>query len=86
MRRPISPTLRTLFAELQQQLETAPAAGSVYRRTTQAGEYIYAKVRVGSANLNHFLGKKSGSRKRNLRGLTTRVGKDARNMKKNLGV
>lgn len=44
------------------------------------------KVRVGSANLNHFLGKKSGSRKRNLRGLTTRTGKDARNMKKNLGV
>lgn len=44
------------------------------------------KVRVGSANLNHFLSKKSGGRKRSLRGLTTRVGKDARNMKKNLGV
>jgi len=43
------------------------------------------KVRVGSANLNHFLGKKSGGRKRALRGLTTRTGKAAKNMKKNLG-
>jgi len=44
------------------------------------------KVRVGSANLNHFLGKKSGSRKRALRGLHTRSGRVARNIKKNLGV
>lgn len=44
------------------------------------------KVRVGSANLNHFLGKKSGSRKRALRGLTTRTGAAAKNIKKNLGV
>jgi len=44
------------------------------------------KVRVGSANLNHFLGKKSGSRKRSLRGLKTRHGKFAKNVKKNLGV
>lgn len=44
------------------------------------------KVRVGSANMNHFLGKKSGSRKRSLRGLTTRKGKFAKNVKKNLGV
>jgi large subunit ribosomal protein L35 len=44
------------------------------------------KVRVGSANLNHFLGKKSGSRKRALRGLHTRSGRMARNIKKNLGV
>ena len=44
------------------------------------------KVRVGSANLNHFLGKKSGSRKRALRGLKTRNGKFAKNVKKNLGV
>ncbi|MFI5270732.1 MAG: 50S ribosomal protein L35 [Candidatus Saccharimonadales bacterium] len=43
------------------------------------------KVRVGSANLNHFLGKKSGSRKRALRGLTTRTGTQAKNIKKNLG-
>jgi large subunit ribosomal protein L35 len=43
------------------------------------------KVRVGSANLNHFLGKKSGSRKRSLRGLQTRSGQMAKNIKKNLG-
>ena len=44
------------------------------------------KVRVGHANMNHFLGKKSGSRKRSLRGLSTRTGKMATNIKKNLGV
>jgi large subunit ribosomal protein L35 len=44
------------------------------------------KVRVGHANMNHFLSKKSGGRKRSLRGLTTRSGKMAKNIKKNLGV
>jgi large subunit ribosomal protein L35 len=44
------------------------------------------KVRVGHANMNHFLGKKRGNRKRALRGLTTRSGKMASNIKKNLGV
>ena len=44
------------------------------------------KVRSGSANLNHFLGKKSGSRKRALRGLHTRSGALAKGIKKNLGV
>lgn len=44
------------------------------------------KVRVGHANMNHFLRKKSGSRKRSLTGLTTRSGAMARNIKKNLGV
>lgn len=44
------------------------------------------KVRVGHANMNHFLGKKSSSRKRSLTGLTTRKGAMARNIKKNLGV
>ena len=44
------------------------------------------KIRVGSANLNHFLGKKSGGRKRALRGLHTRNGRMARNIKKSLGV
>lgn len=43
------------------------------------------KVRAGSANLNHFLSKKNGSRKRSLRGLSTRNGKMAKNIKKNLG-
>lgn len=44
------------------------------------------KVRVGSSNKNHFLGKKSAARKRSLSGLTTRTGKMASNIKKNLGV
>jgi large subunit ribosomal protein L35 len=44
------------------------------------------KVRVGHSNMNHFLGKKSGSRKRSLRGLSTRSGRMAKNIKKNLGV
>ncbi len=44
------------------------------------------KVRVGSANRNHFLSKKTGSRKRSLRGLKTRTGKVARNIKRNLNV
>lgn len=44
------------------------------------------KVRAGHPNMNHFLGKKSGSRKRSLTGLSTRTGKMARNIKKNLGV
>jgi len=44
------------------------------------------KVRAGHPNMNHFLGKKSGARKRSLTGLTTRSGKMASNIKKNLGV
>ncbi|MDB5175894.1 MAG: ribosomal protein [Candidatus Saccharibacteria bacterium] len=44
------------------------------------------KVRAGHPNMNHFLGKKSGSRKRSLTGLTTRTGGDAKAIKRNLGV
>ncbi len=43
------------------------------------------KVRVGHPNLNHFLSKKSGSRKRSLRGLTTRKGGTAKMIKTKLG-
>jgi large subunit ribosomal protein L35 len=43
------------------------------------------KVRVGSPNRNHFLQKKSGSRKRSLRGLSTLTGKNSKNMKLKLG-
>jgi large subunit ribosomal protein L35 len=42
-------------------------------------------VRVGSPNRNHFLQKKSGSRKRALRGLSTLSGKNSKNMKLKLG-
>lgn len=44
------------------------------------------KIRVGHPNMNHFLGKKSGSRKRSLSGLSTRTGTIAKTIKKNLGV
>lgn len=43
------------------------------------------KVRAGHPNMNHFLGKKSAARKRSLSGLTTRSGKNARNIKRALG-
>jgi hypothetical protein len=36
--------------------------------------------------MNHFLSKKRGNRKRALSGLTTRTGKQAKNIKKNLGI
>jgi hypothetical protein len=49
--------LRTLFAELQQQVETAPLAGSVYRRKLQGGDYIYAKIPVGTIRIDQFVGK-----------------------------
>jgi large subunit ribosomal protein L35 len=44
------------------------------------------KVRVGHPNLNHFLQKKSGGRKRSLRGLGTLTGIKSVNVKKRLGV
>ena len=44
------------------------------------------KVRAGHPNMNHFLRKKRGNRKRALAGLSTRSGKTARNIKRNLGV
>mgnify|MGYP001290363148 CR=1 FL=1 len=43
------------------------------------------KVRVGSPNRNHFLQKKSGSRKRALSGLHTLLGKNSSMLKKKLG-
>ena len=43
------------------------------------------KVMAGHPNMNHFLGKKSGSRKRRLTGLQTRTGTFAKNVKKSLG-
>lgn len=43
------------------------------------------KVRAGSPNKNHFLRKKSGSRKRALTGLKTRTGAAARTIKRSLG-
>ena len=43
------------------------------------------KVRAGHPNMNHFLRKKSGSRKRSLTGLKTRGGSFAKTVKLRLG-
>ncbi|MHB1864989.1 MAG: large ribosomal subunit protein bL35 [Candidatus Saccharimonadales bacterium] len=43
------------------------------------------KVRAGHPNMNHFLRKKSGSRKRSLSNLKTRGGSFARTAKLRLG-
>jgi large subunit ribosomal protein L35 len=43
------------------------------------------KVRVGHANRNHFLQKKSGARKRNLSGLATLKGAISKNIKLKVG-
>lgn len=53
----IPPAVQTLFADLLQQVETAPVAGSVYRRTLDGAEYIYAKIPVGSGRVDQFVGK-----------------------------
>lgn len=44
------------------------------------------KVRAGHPNMNHFLGKKSGGRKRRLSGLQTRNGSIAKSIKRSLNV
>ncbi len=44
------------------------------------------KIRIGHPNLNHFLQKKSGSRKRSLTGLKTYKGKTAKTIRKKLAI
>lgn len=53
----LSPTLRTLYAELVQQAETAPPAGTLYRRARDGIEYYYAKVPVGTDRVDSFVGR-----------------------------
>lgn len=43
------------------------------------------KVRTGHPNRNHFLLKKSGSRKRSLKNLSTKTGTVAKTLKTKLG-
>lgn len=47
----------TLFAELQQQVATAPSPGTVYSRERDGIRYLYAKVPVGVERIDLFLGK-----------------------------
>ena len=44
------------------------------------------KVRIAHPNMNHFLGKKRGARKRRLSGLQTRNGRIAKDVKRSLGI
>ena len=53
----IPPSVQTLFADLAQQVATAPRAGSVYRRGRDGTEYIYAKIPVGNDRIDTFIGK-----------------------------
>jgi hypothetical protein len=46
-----------MFADLVQQVDTAPLAGSVYRRQRDGIEYIYAKLPVGRDRVDRFIGK-----------------------------
>lgn len=55
--RAIPPPIQTLFADLAQQVATAPRSGSVYRRGREGTEYIYAKVPVGNDRIDTFIGK-----------------------------
>lgn len=53
----LQPLIRTMFADLVQQVETAPLAGSVYTRQREGIEYIYAKISVGTGRLDRFVGR-----------------------------
>src|SRR5579859_756437 len=50
-------SIRTMFADLVQQVDTAPLAGSVYTRQRDGIEYIYAKLPAGRARVDRFIGK-----------------------------
>lgn len=53
----LTPTLQTLFAELAQQVASAPRSGSIYTRERDGIRYYYAKVPVGMGRLDSFIGK-----------------------------
>ena len=46
-----------MFADLVQQVDAAPLAGSVYTRQRDGIEYIYAKIPVGRVRIDRFIGK-----------------------------
>lgn len=56
----LQPTIRTIFSDLVQQVESAPPAGSVYTRQRDGTSYLYAKIPVGSDRVDRFLGKSGG--------------------------
>lgn len=56
-REALTPTEQTMFAELVQQVETAPPAGSVYTRERDGIRYYYAKIPIGVERLDTFIGR-----------------------------
>ncbi len=54
----LSPLILTMLADLQQQVDTAPQAGSVYSRSRNGTTYLYAKLPVGGERVDRFLGKR----------------------------
>jgi len=53
----LTPTEQTLFAELVQQVQTAPPAGTVYTRERDGIHYHYAKIPVGIDRIDRFIGR-----------------------------
>lgn len=53
----ISHSLQTVYADLVQQLETAPIGGSTYERDRDGIRYRYAKIPVGTSRIDTFLGR-----------------------------
>ena len=48
-----------MFADLVQQIDSAPPGGSVYTRNRNGIEYLYAKIAVGRDRIDRFIGKSS---------------------------
>lgn len=53
----LSPSIQTLAADLLQQVETAPTAGTVYQRERDGIAYYYAKIPIGTGRMDRFIGK-----------------------------
>lgn len=53
----LSPSIQTLAADLLQQVEAAPVAGTVYQRTRDGIAYHYAKIPIGAGRVDSFIGK-----------------------------
>jgi len=53
----LSPMIEALYAALLRQVADAPEAGSVYRRERDGIGYYYAKVPVGAARADAFVGR-----------------------------
>lgn len=51
-------TLQTLYADLVQQVHSAPAErGTIYRQNVKGIEYLYVRTSVGAARRDRFLGR-----------------------------